>query len=186
MVSPEAWIMNHSYCLTLKPLHWIFLCLCVCMCICRSKTPVYPLMETTAAAAWSWLTLSAKRPSSSTEIKLLASRDRKKERNCWILLFYSPCCCCLFYICGKYSETLTLYCIWQTQRATRKKIDVNIHYLLWECTSHIFLMYIFYKRLNCDKKVFIVFIKYRVYVVLLSLQWLDGECTVDAATWNLL
>lgn len=32
------------------------------------------------------------------------------------------------------------------------------------------------------RKVFIVFIKYRVYVVLVSLQWLDGERTVDAAT----
>lgn len=163
-MNPDVWIICHGHCLAVA-LNFFY------ACICRSMTPVYPLMETTAAAVWSWLTLSARRPSSSTETKRLPSRNRKREtlldwtvKNNCILLFYSPCCCCLFYICGKYSETLTLYCILQTQRATRKKSDVNRLFTM-RMHLHIFLMYIFYKRLNCDKG-FYVFIKYRVYVVL--------------------
>lgn len=101
------------------------------MCICRIKTPVYPLMETTAAAAWSWLTLSARRPSSSTETKLLPSRDRKEKRD--TLLFYSPCC--LFYKCGKYSETL--YTVYDKHKPERGVI-LNRHYLLWGCTCIFF------------------------------------------------
>lgn len=50
-------------------------------CVCRIKTAACPPTETTAAAAWSWLTPSARRRSSSTETKLLPSRDRKKKRD---------------------------------------------------------------------------------------------------------
>lgn len=117
----------------------------------RIMTPVYPLMETTAAAAWSWLTLSARRPSSSTETKLLPYRDTEGREAVRILVLLSPCCSCLFYICGKYSETLTLYCISQTQRATWKKSGVNRRLFTTRMHLRIFLMYIFYKRLNCDK-----------------------------------
>lgn len=35
-------------------------------------------------------------------------------------------------------------------------------------------------------KVFIVFIKLQSICGFVSLQWLDGECTVDVATQNLL
>lgn len=114
-------------------------------------TPVYPPMETTAAAAWSWLTLSARRPSSSTETKLLPYRDTEGREALRILVLLSPCCSCLFYICGKYSETSTLYCISQTQRATWKKSGVNRRLFTTRMHLRIFLMYIFYKRLNCDK-----------------------------------
>lgn len=52
---------------------------CVCgLFFSRTKTHVYPLTVTTAAAASSWLTLSARRPCSSTETKL-PSEVRTRE-----------------------------------------------------------------------------------------------------------
>lgn len=172
--------MNHSYCLTVTCTN-VFLC----VCICRSMTPVYPLMETTVAAVWSWLTLSARRPSSLTETKLLPSRDKKRETLLDSPLLPPPCCCCLFYICGKYSETTTLYCIWQTQWTTWKKSDVNRHYLLWECTRIFFWCTFSTKGLIVIKGFYCLY-KIQSICGFVSLQWLDGECTVDVATWNLL
>lgn len=114
--------MNHDSALTF---------LSVCLCVCRITTPVYPLTETTAAAVWSWLTLSARRPSSSTE----TSRDWAKNETLSGLLLFSFCC--LFYICGNYSETLTLYCIINT-KSNLKEEWCKQHYLLWGCTCIFF------------------------------------------------
>lgn len=40
----------------------------------------------------------------------------------------------------------------KTQRATRKKSDVKQTLFTMRMHPHIFLMYIFYKKLNCDKR----------------------------------
>lgn len=60
----------------------------------------------------------------------------------------------------------------KTQRATRKKSDVNIFTMRMHL--HIFLMYIFYKRLNCDKGFYCLY-KIQSICGFVSLQWLDGE-----------